>query len=352
VSKIEKTSTKTVDRFAGTIVGMAVGDAIGAPVEFMNQSTLVAKYGEEGISEMEEAYGLFGAYTDDTQMGIATARGVVRARDKEAKLGSAVDATPFIYDEYLEWLHTQRLQSERRGPGGTCLGSLRSGIAGSVGNPINDSKGCGGVMRVAPVGLVYREREAWRVGNESSALTHGHPGGYLPGGFMAVMIRTILDEGDSRSPQATLHEAYNRGMAYLEQAPKCGKRDHFAALMVQAKDLAAQADRWTDELAMRKLGAGWVGDEALALAVFVAFRYATDFRKAVLVAVNYSGDRDSVGCIVGALVGCLLGVEAIPEDWARNVEKSNELFDLALELRRVARARKAADWMPYQSLGA
>jgi ADP-ribosylglycohydrolase len=328
--------TDTKSRVLGTIMGLACGDALGAPVEFTNQSALIAKYGDEGITELEESYGVHGAYTDDTQMSLATADGIIAARAWEETPGARkVDPSPFIYIEYIKWFIGQNDSKNRRGPGGTCMGALGGGVAGSVGLPINDSKGCGGVMRVAPVGLVYNtDAEAWLHGNNSAALTHSHPGGWLPSGFLAVMISRILRS--ELSPAGALKEAFDTGMGLLEGVAKGTKRDHFAGLMVQARNLARQT-KWSDEMAMRKLGAGWCGDEALALAVFIAFRYPTDLRQAVQKAVLYSGDRDSVGSIAGALMGALLGAEAIPESWVANVEDRAGLehtADLLFEARR------------------
>ena len=330
--------TDTKSKVLGTIVGLAVGDALGAPVEFIGQAALVAKYGQEGITELEESYGVPGAYTDDTQMSLATADGIIAARDAERTPGArAVDPSPFIYVEYINWFISQSDPKERRGPGGTCMGALGSGRAGSVGGkPLNDSKGCGGVMRVAPVGLMYDTPKAWEYGCASAALTHSHPGGYLPSGFLAVMISYILEHpvalgsGEASFFDA-LKKSFDLGMEYLERAPKCEKRDHFAALMTQAAGMSQQK-KWDDEMAMRKLGAGWCGDEALALTVFIAFRYPKDFRSAVQKAVLYSGDRDSVGSITGALMGALLGAEAIPESWLVAVERRDELENTALRL--------------------
>ncbi|MBS4024330.1 MAG: ADP-ribosylglycohydrolase family protein [Clostridia bacterium] len=103
-----------------------------------------------------------------------------------------------VHQAYLRWLQTQNYHHEkqnehtsggwligikelytRRAPGNTCLAALSSGIMGTIDKPINDSKGCGGVMRVAPVGLFCRKDEAFRIASECAALTHGHPSGYL-----------------------------------------------------------------------------------------------------------------------------------------------------------------------------
>jgi ADP-ribosylglycohydrolase len=332
-------------RIRGSILALACGDALGAPVEFLSQTELVNRYGEGGITELEESYGTMGAYTDDTQMSIATARGILRARGRERELGGrgSVDPTGFIYEQYINWLLLQSEPGQSRGPGNTCLSALRSGVAGHSTDPINDSKGCGGIMRVAPVGLVYEEKRAWLYGNESAALTHGHPGGWLPAGFQAVLISHMLAifrrDGD-RAHGAVLMEAFNVAMDFLEKVPTLSpeaqqKREHFAGLMVNARSLAMQT-KWSDEMVMRKLGAGWCGDEACAMAFFIAVRHPDNLREAVEKAVLYSGDRDSVGCIAGALMGVLCGETGIPASWLGKVEDFEGLSRLAEELFEVA----------------
>lgn len=331
------------DKIKGCIVGLGCGDALGAPVEFMNQTALIQQYGPGGVRDLGESYGVRGAYTDDTQMTLATAEGVVAAREAECDRVS-VDPGPYIYQAYIEWRLSQINPDNCRGPGNTCLGSLSSGVAGSVARSINDSKGCGGVMRVAPVGLVYDRAKAWLYGCESAALTHGHPGGYLPAGFMAVMLSHVLllhERDGDRHPRAVLEESFNEAMEFLEDVKDAyearmasdarwmEKRDHFASLMVNARSLADQK-KWTDEMVMRKLGAGWCGDEALAMSVFCALRHPSHFEDAVVTAVNYSGDRDSVGCITGALMGALRGFDSIPKRWVEAVE-NRELLETTAE---------------------
>ena len=69
---------KTRDRVRGCLLGGAVGDALGAPVEFMERSEIVARFGEQGIRDYAPAYGRLGAITDDTQMSLFTAEGMLR----------------------------------------------------------------------------------------------------------------------------------------------------------------------------------------------------------------------------------------------------------------------------------
>ena len=187
-------------RFRGCLLGGAVGDALGAPVEFETLSTILDRYGPDGITDYSPAFGRLGAITDDTQMTLFTAEGLLVARDRPGS-----DPVVEINRAYLRWLATQTDGSDpepgvdddgwllgegflhsRRAPGNTCLSALQRGGMGTTGRPMNDSKGCGGVMRVAPIGLVAED--PFRLAADAAALTHGHPSGYLAAGALADLI--------------------------------------------------------------------------------------------------------------------------------------------------------------------
>lgn len=80
------------------------------------------------------------------------------------------------------------------------------------------------------------------------------------------------------------------------------------------------------------MGDGWVGEEAVACAMYCFWRYSSDFQSAILAAINIDGDSDSVGAITGAVLGAKLGVEAIPSNWRTEVEDSEYLHELGKRL--------------------
>ena len=205
-----------LSRFTGCMLGGAVGDALGAAVEFMRLDEICHRYGPTGVTGLEKAYGRKGAVTDDTQMLLFTAEGLILSRVRKEYADEGVVA-PAIYHAYLRWLYTQdtghqdhlikmhgtcavvdgvltghKEMFSQRAPGNSCLSALRSGQMGTMERPINDSKGCGGVMRVAPIGLACSDAEkAFLMGCESAAITHGHPTGYLSAGFLAALISRV-----------------------------------------------------------------------------------------------------------------------------------------------------------------
>lgn len=177
-------SRRTPERFTGCLLGGAVGDALGAPVEFHSIHLIRNKYGLTGIADYDAAYGRRGAITDDTQMTLFTAEGLLRAITGRHDNG-VCDRASMIHQAYIRWLRTQGVRSRshfpqdemdgwligveglhsRRAPGNTCLSALLGEDMGEMQRPLNDSKGCGGVMRVAPIGLIAEdEKQAFSLG--------------------------------------------------------------------------------------------------------------------------------------------------------------------------------------------
>jgi len=298
------------------------------------------RYGPSGVTSYVPAYGRIGAITDDTQMTLFTAEGLIRAQQRLWDRGICnVPAT--VWRAYLRWLVTQvgdpalvrwdadhgestegwLFQQEflhhQRAPGTTCMGALQSGHPGAIDAPINASKGCGGVMRVAPVGLIARD--PFVLGCEVAALTHGHPSGYLAAGAFALAIGEIVA---GKSVADAIHSAADR----LDRDPAAVE---VAAALRAAID-AASVGRVTPEV-VESLGAGWVAEEALAIAAYCALT-AADFRSGVLAAVNHGGDSDSTGAICGNLLGAALGVDAIDAELLDALEGRQVISDVADDL--------------------
>ena len=329
------------DRFVGCLLGGAVGDALGWPVEFLSMSEIRRKFGPEGIQDFADTAGGIGAITDDTQMTLFTAEGLLREFHESYQPRRKPDYPASIYRSYLCWLHTQGEVSRdpnfrncldgellkvaglhhRRAPGNTCLSALIAGKVGTVEHPVNSSKGCGGVMRVAPVGLFCRAfpgniddegraKEAFELGCAATAITHGHPLGYLPAGFLSSVIFHLVS---GRS----LEEAVSGAMMILVERPEYEKSS-LAAMVSQAIRQSRKSKPNPETI--ERLGGGWVGDEALAISLYCAFAAEEDFARGVRLAVNHSGDSDSTGAITGNILGALLGEGAIPGEWLAKLE--------------------------------
>jgi ADP-ribosylglycohydrolase len=337
----------TRERFLGCLLGGAAGDALGAPVEFLQGRERTRRFGPEGIQELAPEYGRLGAITDDTQMTLFTAEGLLRGYT--AGSGSRLEGYAVTTGHaYARWLLTQGLSApsgpipaedgwifarkelhHRRAPGNTCLSALRS--ASTFGQPArNDSKGCGGVMRIAPAGLFawhWRDDRgpawAFALGTTIAGLTHGHPTGVLAAGVMTVLIVELASGGSLPDALATARRLL------VERA---NHAETLRALDHAERAAAAAGER---HAAIASLGGGWVAEEALAIAVYAAL-VASDLRDGVSLAVNHDGDSDSTGALAGSLLGTMHGADAIPSSWLEPLELRDAIVAVAMDLHECA----------------
>jgi ADP-ribosyl-[dinitrogen reductase] hydrolase len=235
------------------------------------------------------------------------------------------------------WLfHVPDLWS-RRAPGNTCLSALKE--PGADLQADNNSKGCGGVMRVAPVGLVAGGPAiAFGLGCATAHLTHGHPSGYLSAGHLAAVINGMV-------AGLSIRDAISGATALLK-----GKDGHEEVVSaVEAALQLAEAGAPTAEK-VETLGGGWIGEEALAIGLYCALA-AESFDEAVVLAVNHGGDSDSTGSIAGQIMGARDGLNAIPGRWIEQLELREEITSLAEDLQLMANGRldtdDAAVWERY-----
>lgn len=176
-------------------------------------------------------------------------------------------------------------------------------------------------MRIAPIGLYCRDLDrVAEVARASSLLTHGHPAALQAAAAAALMVAMALTDA---SPEQMFDEI---------DARCCGRSADFAATWRKIPSMLS----WPPEKALVEegLGEGWVGDEAVASAMYCCWRSADDFTRTILTATNTDGDSDSIGTIAGSVVGARLGITAIPASWRDAVEDSDYLHDLGKRLWR------------------
>ena len=320
-------------RVRGCLLGGAIGDALGAPVEFLSTQRIRERFGDAGLADLVETPALI---TDDTQMTLFTVEGMIRASVRADR--GVCHPPSVVYRAYLRWLATQQLSEPpaavsgwlashqflyaRRAPGNACLSGLESGRMGTPADPVNpDSKGCGAVMRSAPFGLHPRVTagEAFEMGVECAVLTHGHPSGYLAAGALAAMVNGLVNT------DLELVAAVELALSLLRERPHHEE-------VTAALEGALFADRDATPETVERLGAGWVAEEALAIGVYAALAHPTDVRRALLVAVNHSGDSDSTGSICGNALGAWHGENALPADWVFPLEGRATILELADDL--------------------
>lgn len=307
------------DQFTGTMVGLAVGDALGLPTEFISRARILARFGPQGLTGFAPGNGHpAGTFTDDTQMSLAVAEGLLAAQGEDLD-----ELLRCICSRFVAWA---RSPDNDRAPGNTCLAGCRNlerGVPWREAGVAN-SKGCGTAMRVAPVGLrFYQDLERVAEVARATALpTHGHPAAVEGAAAAALMVALALR---GQGPEEIYGEILRR----------CGGRseDFDTCLARVPGSLDSPPDK---VLARGGLGEAWVAEEAVASALYCVWRHPDDYRAAVLEAINTDGDSDSIGAIAGSVVGARLGLGGIPAAWVQGVEESARLQETGLRLSKAA----------------
>lgn len=303
-----------MEQVLGMVYGLALGDALGAPVEFWELKGIRERYGPDGIQELP-APALF---SDDTQMTLAVAEALIAAGHQD--LGGIMEA---ISQEFVAWL---RSPENDRSPGGACLYGARQLEAGvpwwKSGKP--NSKGCGAAMRVAPIGFLYQHDLAKlrQVAAASALITHHHPAAQLGAVAAAFLAKLALDRVAPEEMLPALE---------LETHGQVREFDQTLARLEEGLDMASP------DAALAHIGEGWVAEEAVMLALYCFLKSPDDFLTTIRRGANTQGDSDSIACIAGGLSGAYLGLGALPAAWVARLEKTDYLADVA---QRLAAARR------------
>ncbi|QNE16659.1 ADP-ribosylglycohydrolase family protein [Kribbella qitaiheensis] len=335
-------------RARGCLLGGAIGDALGGPIEFDDGRTIVAKH-PGGLREFVAGGANWppGTVTDDTQMTLFTVEGLIRAGVRTDRgIGFTVAVVQHAYDRWLDtqllsapsgerdgWLQAEQWLYVRRAPGNTCLSALSQARNGEDRirqfgeQAVNDSKGCGGVMRAAPFGLLpatwFDVEWAFDAAAQAAGYTHGHPTGKLASGALAAIVHQLCQGAD-------LNAALDTTEALLARYPD---HEETSIALARARQTAA-SDLGRGPVTVEQLGGGWIAEEALSIGVYAALAYPEpeQFLDALALAVTHSGDSDSTGAICGNLLGALHGETALPAELVYAVEGRGTILELADDL--------------------
>jgi len=305
---MESQQSASPEQFAGCILGLACGDALGATLEFLSRDEVRARYGQ-----LREIVGggwlrlMPGEVTDDTQMAACIAESIVAP--------GVVDGDA-IARRFLDWLH-----SNPKDIGTTTRRALMYLDQGLTWQEAGERTyreaggqgiGNGGVMRCAPVGL-FRYRDLDRLIADtrlSSAITHADPLAQWAAVAVNVALRELLLNG--QSPE------------FLERI----------AAVIEDRAVA-QAVRVIPLLSADEVRATGYSLHTMQTALWALTHHPT-FEEAVVAAVNFGDDADTSGAVTGALAGARDGVNAIPTRWLTVLKPREELRALAYHLHETA----------------
>ena len=303
---------KLKSKFLGSLIGAAIGDALGAGWEGRGMSR-----SEDIVSLAEKLKQLI--YTDDTHMTI----GIVESLIESKGFDGEHMAQTFIKNYEAEpW--------RGYGPGPPRIfGMIKSGEAwDSAANGLyrGGSFGNGSAMRVAPVGLLYsRNLEKLReVAYRSSSITHSHKlgkeGAAIQACAVALALNTPSDEEIDREAFLSKLQDFIRDQLYKEK-------------VAQIRELLGEQDK---AKVVAVLGNGIEAPRSVPTAIYCFLRQPQSYKDTVIYAISLGGDTDTIAAMAGAISGAYLGIEAIPSKWRARLENGEYIEDLAEKLWHLA----------------
>lgn len=362
-----------IDKYRGCLLGGAAGDALGYAIEFDREEAIAARYGSHGIRDYQLDERGLAPFSDDTQMTLYTANSLLcslAALSAQASGGTqdsgdgptlvsptlapatlpsptalAAYAPAQMAQFYVEWMYTQvspfPLAEPKawisslpelfasRAPGVTCMNACDAMASGA--KAVNNSKGCGGIMRMAPVGLIntcpsFSGVELQCLGAQLAELTHCHELGWMPAGVFAHIV-SLLARDEASSVRETATQALNTLPEAFPNAHYLGQLQELLRYTLRLADSDIP-----DLEAIHALGEGWVAEEALAIGLLCSLRHEDDFAGAITSAVNHGGDSDSTGAIAGNIVGAHLGLAGIPQCYLEHLELRDTISKIADDL--------------------
>ena len=362
----EQLKLRTKDRIRGSLMAGAVGDALGYTVEFMSRRSILAQYGSKGITKFDLSSDGKALVSDDTQMTLFTACGMLMGVTRGYMRGIGGQPEKYVDGAYLDWYYTQTGKKKQmltdgfhytwlrdlpelahlRAPGNTCLSACESLYQGK--KVQNYSKGCGGIMRVAPMALLmagywsrgesfYNVQQMDEAGAEVAAVTHKHPLAFLPAAMLTHLIYHIIrmEENEVKANMAGIALETIDALDNIYKGEYEEDKRYLANLTRMAVKLAAN-DK-SDAENIRMLGEGWTGEEAWAIALYCVVRHVGSIEEALIAAVNHDGDSDSTGAVCGNIMGAIYGYEAMKRKrlfcpQGKELEQTLELSEIILTL--------------------
>lgn len=353
---------ENIDKYRGCLLGGAAGDALGYAIEFDREEAIAARYGSHGIRNYQLDERGLAPFSDDTQMTLYTANSLLcslAALSAQASGGAPAPAPATLTSPaalaayapaqmaqfYVEWMYTQvspyPLAEPKawisslpelfasRAPGVTCMNACDAMASGA--KAVNNSKGCGGIMRMAPVGLIntcpsFSGVELQCLGAQLAELTHCHELGWMPAGVFAHIV-SLLARDEASSVREAATQALNTLPEAFPNAHYLGQLQELLRYTLRLAD-----SDMPDLEAIHALGEGWVAEEALAIGLLCSLRHEDDFAGAITSAVNHGGDSDSTGAIAGNIVGAHLGLAGIPQRYLEHLELRDTISKIADDL--------------------
>lgn len=343
-----------VSLLSGGLLGMAVGDAMGYPVDKKTWEEIEQMYGPNGLLGYDLANGN-AEITSYTQLATFVCNGLL--------LG-AIRQNPEKYGRYIllglrEWVKSQqprvnpeksfcwvaqvpdmrrRLCMDTR-----MLDALSRETVGTPEKPVFRSIFPGALTAAAAVGLCglsckMTKDTVARLGMEAVAVTHGEPEAFLSGAFVSLAVDGVL-----RTPELPLAELYEQICVYLEENYAETYPEVLPLTEGVRRALVLTKDAELSPLAAMTLLGCTTAAECVAGMVYASAIHPANFDEAMIVSVNHSGRSSCVAALTGAVMGARLGKNALPEFYLESLESAWALEELATDMTQVRQVTKIFD---------
>jgi poly(ADP-ribose) glycohydrolase ARH3 len=320
-----------LDKFCGSILGVAIGDTLGHPFEGKLRDEIYLNFSnfEEFIQNNKH---LFKTYTDDTQLTLRTAKALIQ--------GGGFDINTFI-DEYIKWLDEPPI-----GPGYGCISSLRKLKYGvSLEKASSNSGGNGTAMRIAPIGLFFcKDLESLKTASlKSSLITHLHPAASAGAIVIARAIAYLIEKNPKTKFSVEEFFRVIRGSLANSQEKTweefieiLGKLESSLDLSIEAGLIKfSQSGVKSPYFIEQFLGKAFVHPYALSTVVcsiFIFLKNLGSFKECIYKLATAGGDSDTVGAIGGSLAGTYFGKRNIPDNLIKLVKNHKKILKISENL--------------------
>lgn len=315
-----------MERIAGAMLGLGCGDALGAPIEYMDPITVRRRYGRV-TDMMAGGQWQAGEGTDDTAMTLCVAEGILASPD---------DPVPAVGSRLLSWSDSAK---DIDSTVSAVLVSFRStgdwlrAARGAAQSDAPPTPGNGALKRVLPVALAYSDLDRMlRESARLTALTHRHPEAEACSALYCLWIREILAGGE---PRAAWAAAVAIAQRVASDGPRAPDSTGFGGL---AHEFWERFETVTDKRYEDLQSSGYAGHcaECLEAAAWCCVE-AEGGEQAILDAINLAGVADTIGALAGGAAGACWGAGALPERWLAKLRQRERLEDVARRLETLRR---------------
>lgn len=306
--------TNSTNNILGGILGTAIGDALGVPVEFMSRAAIQ----QNPVTEMRE-YGTHnqprGTWSDDSSMMLCLLEGLVDEKDWS---GIAALFRDWMFKGH--WTPHGKVFDIGNTTREALFQSAHAEDPTQCGGTSDRSNGNGSLMRTWPIALAYIKKPYGEMANaacNASAITHAHSRSMVA----CVIYCDLIQELIKGTPLTTSWNLVRqRSMKYISNTFQKETREY--------KDILNRTANDWKKIPLSKIQSSGYVLHTLEASLWAVFN-TEDFASACLIAVNMGDDTDTTGAVTGGLAGTLYGIDVIPQDWKTTLVRYNDILQLA-----------------------